>query len=192
MNNSIWSEIIRDRQKRKKYSALFRLSEVPAKRVLLREGEISQHVYIIESGCIRGWYNHDGKDITCQFFFEKNMVASIMSFRKDEPSLFTLETLEPSRLWVIEKNDANRILHEMSEDPHLREMILDAIFERSFTLMKSNLSFLKDSPTTRYLALMKENPKIIERVPQHYIASYLGISSVHLSRLRNKIARGES
>ena len=192
MINSVWSEIIRDRKKRKNYSALFRLSEVPAKSVLLREGEISHQAYFIESGCIRGWYNQDGKDITCQFFFEKNMVASIMSFRREEPSLFTLETLEPSRLWIIEKDDANRILHELCEDPHLREMIMDAIFERSFTFMKSNLSFLKDSPKTRYLALMKERLMIIERVPQHYIASYLGISTVHLSRLKSKIAREDS
>jgi len=48
MMNNVWSEIIRDRKKRKNYSAHFRLPEVPAKRVLLGEGEVSQHVYIIE------------------------------------------------------------------------------------------------------------------------------------------------
>jgi hypothetical protein len=54
--------------------------------------------------------------------------------------------------------------------------------------MKHFFSFIKDSPAQRYQNLMKEKPEIIRRIPQHYIASYLGVSSVHLSRIKNKLA----
>jgi CRP-like cAMP-binding protein len=55
--------------------------------------------------------------------------------------------------------------------------------------MNKFLSFIRDSPAERYQRLLEDSPEIIQRVPQHYIASYLGISPVHLSRIRNKIKR---
>jgi len=52
------------------------------------------------------------------------------------------------------------------------------------------VSFIRDTPEERYLRLMTQRPHIIKRVPQHYIASYLGVSTVHLSRIKNKLAKG--
>ncbi len=72
--------------------------------------------------------------------------------------------------------------------PELRDKFIAAIFERTFDYMKHFLSFIKDTPAQRYLNLIKEKPQIIQRIPQHYIASYLGISSVHLSRIKNRLA----
>jgi DNA-directed RNA polymerase specialized sigma subunit len=55
--------------------------------------------------------------------------------------------------------------------------------------MNHFLSSIRDTPRQRYLNLVKEKPQIVKRVPQHYIASYLGITTVHLSRIKSKIAR---
>jgi hypothetical protein len=55
--------------------------------------------------------------------------------------------------------------------------------------MRYFFSATKDAPEKRYIALIKEKPELIKRVQQHYIASYLGISSVHLSRIKNKLAK---
>ena len=62
------------------YVNCFKRIEVPAKTILLKEGEISKKMFLIEKGCIRVWYNNNGKDITSQFFFENEMVSSIESF----------------------------------------------------------------------------------------------------------------
>jgi CRP-like cAMP-binding protein len=70
-----------------KYAPYFKRMEVPAKTILLKEGEISKRAYWIESGCIRVWFNNDGKDVTYQFFFENSTVASIESLRKNIPSV---------------------------------------------------------------------------------------------------------
>ena len=64
------------------YINWFKRIQVPAKTVLLNEGDIAKKVFLIEKGCIRAWFNNDGKDVTFQFFFENNTVASIESFRK--------------------------------------------------------------------------------------------------------------
>jgi CRP-like cAMP-binding protein len=178
-----------DNDKWEDYIKNFKRIEVAAKTVLLKEGEISQKAFLIEKGCVRAWFNNDGKDLTFQFFFENSTVASIESFRKKIPSPVTLETIEPSVLWFIHKEDLERIMAEIIEIPELRDQFINIIFERTFNYMKHFFSFIKDSPEQRYLNLIKEQPWIVKRIPQHYIASYLGISTVHLSRIKNKLVK---
>lgn len=169
------------------YTNLFNRIEIPAKTTLLEEGEISKKLFIIEKGCIRVWFNNNGKDLTTQFFFENQSVASIESFMKKMPSPVVVETIESSVLWWIHKNDLDKILEEIKEIPELRDRLINMLFERTFDYMKYFVSFIKDSPTQRYLNLIEERPQIIQRVPQHYIASYLGVTTVHLSRIKSKL-----
>lgn len=169
------------------YTDCFKRLEVPSKTILLKEGEISKKLFIIEKGCIRVWFNNNGKDLTTQFFFENQSVASIESFMKKSPSPASIETIESSILWWISKNDLDKILCEIKEIPQLRDRFIDMIFERTFDYMKYFVSFIKDSPTQRYLSLIEERPQILQRIPQHYIASYLGITTVHLSRIKSKL-----
>jgi CRP-like cAMP-binding protein len=171
------------------YISCFKRIKVAAKTVLLKEGDIPKKMFLVEKGCIRVWFNNDGKDVTFQFFFENNMVASIESFRKGSPSPVTIETIEPCVLWYIHKKDVDRIITEISERPVFREKIIDTVFERTFDYMKHFFSFIKDTPQQRYLNLVKEKPQVVQRVPQHYIASYLGVSTVHLSRIKSKLAK---
>jgi DNA-directed RNA polymerase specialized sigma subunit len=63
------------------------------------------------------------------------------------------------------------------------------LIERQLHYMKEFLSYIRDTPQQRYLNLLEQKPQLIQRVPQHYIASYLGISSVHLSRIKNKLLK---
>jgi len=192
MFDQLRKKISLDDSKWNDYTSRFKRIEVPVKTVLLNEGEISKKLFLVEQGCIRAWFNNYGKDITFQFFFESNTVASIESLRKNIPSPVAIETIEPSVLWYIHKKDLNRIIEEIKGIPRLRDAFIDAIFERTFDYMKHFFSFIKDTPQQRYLNLLKEKPEIIKRVPQHYIASCLGITTVHLSRIKRKIAKDKS
>lgn len=87
------------RDKWDEYTSYYKRIEVPEKTVLLKEGELSKKAFMIEKGCLRVWFNHNAKDITFQFFFENEAVSSIESFRKNIPSYFTLETIEPCILY---------------------------------------------------------------------------------------------
>jgi len=171
------------------YISCFKRMQVPAKTILLQEGEIAKKMFLIEKGCVRVWFNNNGKDVTFQFFFENNTVASLESFIKEFPSQVIIETIEPSVLWWIHKKDVDRILEDIKEIPALRDKFINVVFDRTFDYMKHFLSFIKDTPTQRYLNLLQEKPQILQRIPQHYIASYLGITTVHLSRIKSKLAK---
>jgi CRP-like cAMP-binding protein len=159
--------------------------EVPAKTILLREGDISKKAYIIEKGCLRAWFNNKGKDATFQFFFEGEGVSSIESFRKKIPSLYSIETVEPCILHWLHKKDWETILKIIGDNRETQTQLMDIMLERQLNYMRQFMSFIRDTPKERYLNLLREKPHIIQRVPQHYIASYLGITPVSLSRIRN-------
>jgi CRP-like cAMP-binding protein len=172
-----------------KYTSLYHRLEVPAKTILLHEGDVSKKAWYIEKGCLRVWFNNKGKDVTFQFFFEQEGVSSIESFRKGIPSLVTLETIEPCILHWIHKKDYVEMMSELNAIPEVREQLADVMLDRQINYMTHFMSFIKYTPKERYLSLLKEKPHIIKRVPQHYIASYLGITSVSLSRIRNAVIR---
>lgn len=163
--------------------------EVAAGTLLLREGQVSRKAYIIEKGCIRIWFNSSGRDITFQFMFENEAVSGAESFRKSIPSFFSIETIEPSVLHWIHKKDMDRIMADINSIPEMRGKLLDIAFDRQYHYMKQLMSFIRDSPEERYLNLIQENPHIIRRVPLHYIATYLGITPVSLSRIRKRLGQ---
>lgn len=173
------------------YRDRFTRVQVPARTILLHEGEVSQRVYLIEKGCLRVWFNNQGTDVTFQFFFENQTVSSFESFRNNTPSMGSIETIEPCTLWWIHKRDVLAIFKEIGTYPAVQQQLLDTLAERTIHYMELFQSFVRDTPQQRYENLLAHRPHIVQRVPQHYIASYLGISSVHLSRIKRKIARGE-
>lgn len=191
MFEHIQDRLLFPKEKWRKFLRCFQRMEVPAKTLLLQEGKISEHAYYIEKGVVRAWYNNDGKDVTFQFFMENTMFSSLESFRKGLPSMVSFETIEPCILWKISKSDADAVLEEVYEEKELRNMFMDSLFERVFDYMKHFFSFIKDTPKQRYISLSKERPEIIRRIPQHYIASYLGITTVHLSRIKSAILKGK-
>ena len=167
----------------KNYKHLFKRQEISAKTILLNEGEISKQAFYIEKGCLRVCFNNEGKDITFHFFFEGESVSSLESFRTNQPSLFTIESLEHSIIYSIYKKDLQTIIDTSIK---IKNQIEEYTFERLIFYQKLFLSRIKDKPEKRYLELLEKNPKILLRVPQHYIASFLGITSVSLSRIRNR------
>lgn len=166
-----------------KLNHLFKQIEIPAKTTLLEEGKISKTIFIIEKGCLRTSINNNGKDITTQFFFEGQSVSSIESFRTNQPSLYSIESLEPCIIQTVSQKDFQLFIEESEI---FKKEIEEHLFNRLIQAQKMLLSHLRDTPEQRYKDLISEHPEIIQRVPQHYIASYLGITSVSLSRIRNR------
>ncbi len=167
----------------RRFIALCDECEIPAKTILLNAGKTSKHFYFIKKGCLRLSLNHDGKDITFQFFFENQGVASIESFVRNTPSIFNIESIEPSIVLKLRKDD---LLHLFEDFPELKEAYNHHIIDRLINYTHLFLSRIQDSPNQRYKRLIETHPLLIQRIPQHYIASYLGVTSVSLSRIRNR------
>lgn len=162
---------------------MFQEKEIAAKTILLHEGEISQNIYFIRKGCLRVWFNYDGKDISFQFFFEGQAVSSFESFLGQKASMFNIESIEPCSLIAIHHKDFKRLMDEI---PEVKNHFFDVVIGRLSNYANLFLSRIKNNPKKRYQELIENQPEIVQRVPQHYIASYLGITPISLSRIRNK------
>ena len=139
------------------------------------DGQTGEDIYLINP--------NEGKDITFQFFFEGDFVASFDSLYKRTPSLFYLESIEPTELTVIRRENFYNLINN---DLLFRQLYEEKLIDRFHAYQQLFLSRIKNTPQQRYEELLKEYPDIIQRVPQHYIASYPGITPVSLSRIRNR------
>ncbi|WP_341906596.1 Crp/Fnr family transcriptional regulator [Fluviicola taffensis] len=168
------------------WASLFGLESitVPARTRLLEEGSIARKMYIIEKGALRIWLNKNGNEITSQFFFEGKLVTSLESFLSLQTSDFCLETIEESKLFVLDKITFDEL---MRNDTNFKEWFQDYILDRFLYYSKHVLSFLRDEPEERYIHLLNTNPLLLERVSQQDLASYIGITPVSLSHIRNKV-----
>jgi len=94
-----------------------------------------------------------------------------------------IETIEPCVLQTITQKEFQRIVEQ---SPEIKKQFEEHLFRRLLQAQKTFHSYLKNNPQQRYEELLAQYPHIVQRVPQHYIASYLGITSVSLSRIRNR------
>ena len=113
------------------------------------------------------------------------MIYASESIRKNAPTPFSAETLEPTQAYWMSAAD----LEMIRQDAPVYNLILDKVVERQSEFMRHFFTFLKDSPQQRYEDLLKNEPEIVRRVPLQYIASYLGITQVSLSRIRARHTR---
>ena len=169
------------------FNTILQYKEVPKKTLLLQEGEICNFEAYILKGCIRKYYiNENGFEVIIQFAIEDWWISDITSFHEKKLSQLFIETLEDCQLLIL--------------TPETKEMLLQKVpkFERIFRLLiQRNLSAMQNrlidtiakSAQEKYLEFIKLYPTIPQRVAQHYIASYLGISAEFLSKVRTKLAK---
>jgi CRP-like cAMP-binding protein len=150
---------------------------------LLTQGNICRHLYFLEKGALRGFYNLDGKEITHWFGFEKDFVTSFHSFITGEAAVENIQLVESCTLWAI----ATETLTELFDQHHDLERLVRIAYEKYYIRLEEryvNAQF--KTATERYEELIIQSPHIIERVPLGFIASYLGISQETLSRIRSR------
>ncbi|WP_313092709.1 Crp/Fnr family transcriptional regulator [Chryseobacterium flavum] len=161
---------------------LFQEVTYPAKTILLNEGQISAKMFFVENGALREYFYQDGRELTLEFVTENQAVASFDSFLNASPSEFLIETLEPSTVYELTADSFRKLL----ENQEFQQEFNTLFYKRFSEISKRLMSFIKYSPQERYEQLLKNRPELLLRFPQHYIASYLGITSVSLSRIRNR------
>lgn len=151
---------------------------------LLTEGKICRHLYFMEQGALRGFYNLDGKEITYWFAFEGDFVTSFHSFTTQQPAVENIQLLEGSVLWAISKETLMDLFNQF----HEIERLVRIAYERYYVRLEErfvNAQFR--TAAERYEQLIQQTPHIIERIPLGQIASYLGISQETLSRIRSRL-----
>ena len=150
---------------------------------LLDEGQICNHVYFVEKGWLRTFYNRDGKDININFSFEGDFTGNIKSIKKEQPSSYIIVTGEKSVITSFDKKDLLKLYSNSSEIELLCRKIFGAFLIESNELI--DLQKLH-SPLERYEFLIKNKPEMIQKIPITQLASYIGVARETLSRIRKK------
>jgi CRP-like cAMP-binding protein len=151
--------------------------------VLLREGQRSEDGYFVLKGCIRTYYIIDGEEKTTAFYTEMEGITPNCVLSK-EPSKYYIATTEDS---IITQSTQDSEVEIFEKFPRF-ETLCRVFSEERIAKQKIDFDdFKTSSPEQRYLAMLQKRPDLIQRVPQHQLASYLGIKPQSLSRMRARI-----
>lgn len=164
----------------------FEFKKFKKRTTLLHAGKVSNEVYYLISGCIRLYCEKEGEDLSTYFFTENMFAGSYDSFLSRKPSKVSIEILEDCEVFILTYKSLEKLYKIF---PKMNEFIRKAIEERFVLLHDLFISYLLNSPEERYLMLLKHRPELFQRIPQHQIASFLGITPVSLSRIRNRIIK---
>ena len=158
---------------------------VGKKELYLREGDISRAVAYVNTGCLRRYIvDEHAKEIILNFAVEDWWIGDLDSFHHQKPSIYYIQALEESELLLL---DRENFLHVCEQIPKYK-IFHEGKVQRNYYSTLKRLSLLKSGTAEKkYLALMKELPQLFQRIPLHYIASYLGIEPESLSRLRKRL-----
>ncbi|MBL6446623.1 Crp/Fnr family transcriptional regulator [Fulvivirga sp. 29W222] len=164
---------------------LIRTTSVARGEHFIREGQVPRQFGFIGKGLFRYYYvDYNGNEFTKGFFPEGTFLSSYSAMIQNRPSYFNIEALEPSEIITIDFQQWK----SLSAEHPCWNTFLVAILEKAFTKKENReREFLLFDAETRYRSFLEEYPDLSQRVKQHMIASYLGITPVALSRVRRKM-----
>jgi CRP/FNR family transcriptional regulator, anaerobic regulatory protein len=153
--------------------------------LVLREGSVCNFILFIELGCVRYFYNRDGEEVTGQFFEENDWFTDYESYLTGKPSEICIQALEDCVVFVLPKKK----IVQLFVDFPVFEKFGRLMAERAFLGLRNRnkISTLLSSEDL-YLSFVKNRSSLVQRVAQHYIASYLGLKPQSLSRIRKRLS----
>ncbi|MBS0026033.1 Crp/Fnr family transcriptional regulator [Chitinophaga sp. 22321] len=171
--------------------AMTRQVKLDANGIYIREGDRERRLAFIEQGIMRAYMvKPNGDEATLFLRWENQFIASHETIIQRKPSRFIYRALEPTTLMEIDYDVLEDVLKTHPEYEPLRNFFLMRMLSESLAMIES---FVTLSPEERYRSLLAERFNIVNRVPDKYIASMLGITPVSLSRIRKRMhAKGKS
>jgi CRP-like cAMP-binding protein len=172
------------------FNSILEYKVIPKRTMLLRAGNICNFEAYVIKGCIREYYiDGHGAEVTLQFAVEDWWVSDITSFQDQKVSNMYIETLEDCELLMLSRQSKEELLAEV---PKLERMFR-LMIQRHLSAVQNRLfKTITHTAIEKYLEFLNRYPAIPQRVPQHYIASYLGISPEFLSKLRTRHLKNNS
>ena len=149
---------------------------------LIKKGEICKFIGFLESGILRSYISKEKLEHNVDLYFPQETVSSYSSFLTQTPSLENIQAISDSKIFILDLTNFNKLINTNRDFLRLSKYISDFFFIKK---NKREYALLLHSATERYNILLKSHPQIENLVHQHQIASYLGISHIHLSRIRN-------
>ena len=160
--------------------------KIRKKQYLLQEGDVCKNIAFVEKGAMREYsIEENGTEHIIQFALEGWTIADLYSFITGEPASYTIDAIEDSELILISRAANDELLQTMPKyETYTRLNITGAYLAMQRRLTCVSMA----TPEERYQAFLAMYPDIAQRVPQHMIASYMGLTPETLSRIRRRIA----
>lgn len=158
-----------------------KIESIKKNRDLQSIGHTCKTIYFLKSGVARIYYFKNDIDVTESFTFKGNIIARVESLFTGKPSRKAIQILEDAEIIAIDAEALFRLYDWFPEIERLFRKIFEAAYVETVNRVES-IQF--HTAEERYISLLEEAPELIQKVPLKYIASYLGITQVSLSRIR--------
>jgi CRP-like cAMP-binding protein len=157
------------------------------KQYLLQEGDVCRYITFVEKGTLRSYtLDEKGGEHIIQFALEGWIISDLYSFLTAEPATYNIDALEDCELVLISKTAHEELLKTMPKYETWNRIQITGAY---IAMQRRLTSIISLSLEERYVAFTTLYPHIVQRVPQHMIASYMGLTPETLSRVRKKITR---
>lgn len=164
-------------------AALLKTKVLPKKEHLLREGQICQSIYFIEEGLLRCYYHQGDQEVCSWFMREGDVMISVESFFQQKQSYEAIQALEDSLLYYIRYDELQKLYQQFPEF----NFVARVLTEKYYCLSEQRLYAMRMMRSReRYQFLLTHYPELVLRVPAKYIASYLGLTEVTLSKIKSQ------
>jgi CRP-like cAMP-binding protein len=151
---------------------------------LLKEGQRVNEIAFIEKGALRFYYLSDGREINAHFFLENDYAVSYLDFLKNTPSKYYIQALEDCEVFTFNSQSLQKAYDVSKNWERYGRIIAESLYASASNRFES---FLFLSAKERYLQMINDYPRYIDRIPLYHLASYLGIERESLSRIRKEI-----
>ena len=169
------------------FHSLLQYKKVKKKSFLLRAGETCNFEAYIIKGCARVYcVDENGFEVNLLFAVEDWWISDLASFSQQQPAKLYIETLEDSELLLIDYASKEILFKKIPKFERLFRLMIQKAYETMMERLIANIS--KPAPQ-RYQEFVKKYPGIPQRVPQHLIAAYLGVSPEFLSKIRTRLSK---
>lgn len=162
----------------------FEVKQLNKKEFLLEDGKVCNFLGFIIEGTIRHFHVRDGVEKTCDISYENAWVTDFQSFNHDTICIMNLQALEATTVCVIKKINLYQLYKACGKYETFGRIMAEQVAQRATEIA---MSLSCEKPEERFQNLIKRQPTLFQRVPQKYIANFLGISPESLSRIRNRI-----
>jgi len=156
------------------------------KTKLVDIGEVATNIYFVLKGITRRYFYRGKQELITHLIKEGGMMGSVISFLTGEPSRYVLQTIEPVTAYAISKKDLEELFELDKKWEKFGRKIITAFF---LQIEYHNINMIRYSTKERFINFMKENPDLVLRVPQKYLASYLEIQPETFSRLKHLMVK---
>jgi CRP-like cAMP-binding protein len=151
----------------------------------VEEGKKSSQMAFVEEGLLQYYsVTEQGEERTTYISLPDTFAASLLTYLTETPARENIRALTNSTLWVIQKKDVITLQNQL---PAFKDFYIKLIEWQICCIDKAKFDFITLTAEQRYEKVLKEEPELVQQVPLQYIASMLGITPRHLSRLRNKL-----